>query len=285
MTVPNTHLLLCFYSSSSLFVSLSYNVYKGVPFRSYPTFHMNKGFAWSCLTGFTLTQVPGVLAHMHNLYYRDSLLTKPKWMRNMLAARKHIGLVSLWMLGVHIFMSCLIFGPNYYGVYFIDSKDALSKMNLHGELAFMCGSIGAALFVIMGICSLPSVAEQMTNRQWAFVYGPVAWAALFFGTFHVIPQGVGITWNHKEKWPGGMPPITLMSTVLPMFVMTMKIVQVLWSKMATNKTYNYRKMDPADSDSKTYDVDLNSGRARTYSYKGGSSSESCDEEEEMSIQA
>jgi hypothetical protein len=150
---------------------------------------MNKGIAWSCLSGFTLTQIPGVLAHMHNLYYGDSLVTKPKWMRDLLAARKHLGLVSLWMLGVHILMTCLIFGPNYYGPLFLDPKDALSKMKLNGELAYMCGSFGAALYVILGICSLPSVAEQMTNRQWAFVYGPVAWAALFFGTFHVISQG------------------------------------------------------------------------------------------------
>jgi hypothetical protein len=212
---------------------------------------MNKGIAWTSLTGFALTQLPGILAHMHKLYYYchhrggNSLLprTKPAWLRHSLNMRKHLGLVSLWFLVLHIFMSCLIFGPNYYSAYFIDPKDALSKMSLNGELAFMCGSFGAALYGIMGICSLPSVAEQMTNRQWTFVYGPVAFAALFFGTFHVIPQGVGVTWDKKEKWPWGLPPITLLSTVLPMFVMTLKIIQVVWAKVerARQSSYKYHK--------------------------------------------
>jgi uncharacterized membrane protein YgcG len=206
---------------------------------------MNKGIAWTCLTGFALTQLPGIVAHIYNLYHGDTLRTKPGYLRHLLAMRKHLGLISLWFLVVHIFMSCLIFGPNYYGAYFIDPKDALSKMSLNGELAFMCGCFGAALYCIMGICSLPSVAEQMTNRQWVFVYGPVAWAALFFGTFPVIPQGVGVTWDKKEKWPWGLPPITLLSTVLPMLIMTLKTVQVLWSRCskARSNKCNHKKYD------------------------------------------
>jgi hypothetical protein len=247
---------------------------------------MNKGIAWTSLTGFAMTQIPGVWAHISILYYGDSLRTKNKYLLRFLAMRKHLGLVSLWFLGLHIFMSCLIFGPNYYGAYFIDPKDPMSKMSLNGELAFMCGCFGASLYVILGICSVPSVAEQMTNRQWLFVYGPVAWLALFFGTFHVIPQGVGVTWNKKSKWPAGLPPITVMSTVLPMLVMSIKIVQVIWSR---TKDKQYTHATNTTRDTKKFDRDIQSKSTTiSRSTTGVSRSSQSNEEssdEEMSVQA
>ena len=35
-------------------------------------------------------------------------------------------------------------------------------------------------------------------------------------------------WPEQEKWPGNLPPITMMSVLIPMFVIFLKIVQV-WS--------------------------------------------------------
>merc|ERR1712154_55214 len=96
----------------------------------------------------------------------------------------------------------------------------------------MMGAFGAGLYFILGICSLPSVAEHMTNNQWQLVYGPVAWAALFFGTGHVVWQGAGVTWQKGiKKWPWGMPPITLMSVVFPIFVMGCKILQMIYVRV------------------------------------------------------
>ena len=128
-------------------------------------------------------------------------------------------------------MSCLMFGPNYYGRFFVDPKDPLSRMTANGETSFMFGSIAAALYIILGICSLPSVAEQMTNAQWQLVYGPVAWSALAMGTAHVIAQGAGVTWDKKDRWAWGLPPITLMSTVFPMAVCGLKVFQMIYCRM------------------------------------------------------
>jgi hypothetical protein len=50
-----------------------------------------------------------------------------------------------------------------------------------------------------------------------FVYGPLAWTALLFGTIHVLIMGVK-GWDDQEKWPGNLPPITLTSTLIPMLV-------------------------------------------------------------------
>merc|ERR1711933_60991 len=35
----------------------------------------------------------------------------------------------------------------------------------------------------------------------------------------------------KEKWPGGLPPITMTSVLIPLAVMFLKVVQVLYTRM------------------------------------------------------
>ena len=199
---------------------------KGYPWYSFPLFVNNKAISWACLNGFALTQIPGIVARMYNLVYNDTLRDKPALLRSALEVRKYVGLISLWFLMVHLFMSMLMFGPNYYGRFFVDPQDPLSRMSAEGETSFMFGSIGAALYLVLGLCSLPSLAETMTNSQWQFVYGPVAWSALACGTAHVIAQGATITWINKGNWAWGLPPITLTSTLLPMLVIALKILQV-----------------------------------------------------------
>lgn len=102
-------------------------------------------------------------------------------------------------------------------------------MNWMGEVSFSSAVWATGFYIIMGVCSLPSVQAAMTSRQFKFVFGPLAWIALLVATLgHVVPQGCQ-NWGNKEKWYGNYPQITLTSTLLPMFVMFVKIVQVaLW---------------------------------------------------------
>jgi hypothetical protein len=65
----------------------------------------------------------------------------------------------------------------------------------------------------------------MTSKQWQLVNGPVAWAALAFGTVHVLIMGVP-GWSEQIGWPGNVPPITLTATGFPLFVMGLQCVQV-----------------------------------------------------------
>jgi len=58
------------------------------------------------------------------------------------------------------------------------------------------------------------------------IYGPLAWCALLFGTAHVYIMGFQ-GWSDTSKWPGGMPPITMTATILPMLVMVLKLVEIV----------------------------------------------------------
>lgn len=218
-------------------LTLIYNIIrhpikKGYPWKQFPLFVMNKSICWTALWGFAIAQVPGVIARIHNAWHRDTLRDKPMWLCNYLACRKHLGLVSLWFLAVHMVMSMLMFSIAYYDRFFTDKDDPKSRMTANGESSFMFGSFSSCLYIVLGICSLPSVAQGMTRKQWDFVYGPVAWVALCMGTAHVMCQGLGVTW-YKAPWPnaGNMPPITLISCLLPWAVIGFKLFQVVFVRI------------------------------------------------------
>lgn len=203
----------------------SYNVHKGYAWFHLPLQVTNKAICWTALAGFALTQLPGILAHLSNAIRGNSLHSKPYWLRSFLGMRKHLGLLSLWFLMVHILMSLLLFSPAYYGKFFLHPKEGSSKLNSIGENSLFFAVLGTSLYIIMGICSLPSVAMHMTNKQWQVIYGPVAWIALSFGTVHVLVMGVK-GWDDQHKWPGNMPPITLTSVLIPLVVLFLKVAQV-----------------------------------------------------------
>lgn len=189
----------------------------------------NKAICWTAITGFSLSQLPGVFARLSNAIFGNTLRNKPTWLLRFLEIRKYLGLVSLWFLAIHIIMSMILFNPGYYGKFFL-SKDGTSKLNSIGENSFLFATLGTALYMILGICSLPSVGAEMTSKQWQIVYGPMAWMALAFGTIHVLIMGVK-GWNDQEGWPGNLPPITLTSTMVPLFVMLLKLVQMVVSRV------------------------------------------------------
>ena len=53
----------------------------------------------------------------------------------------------------------------------------------------------------------------------------MAWVALMFGTSHVLIMGVE-GWDDYETWPGGLPPITMTATVIPILVLFLKLIEV-----------------------------------------------------------
>ena len=127
----------------------------------------NKAICWTSLNSFAICMIPGLMSRFFDAIYNNKILDKPKWIMYGLSIRKPLGLISLWLLCIHIIMSLLIFNPKYYGKFFIDpSNGASSKLNKKGEFSFFFGIFGAALYSILGICSLPSISTKMTNASW-----------------------------------------------------------------------------------------------------------------------
>mmetsp|Transcript_22630 Transcript_22630/g.36980 ORF Transcript_22630/g.36980 Transcript_22630/m.36980 type:complete len:173 (+) Transcript_22630:125-643(+) len=98
--------------------------------------------------------------------------------------RKELGVVSLFFLLCHAIMSLTIWNAGYFYWSYDDPTNVMTKYLWHVETSMFFGIVGFGLYTVLGICSLPSVADAMTSRQWKFVYGVVSWTALIFGLCH-----------------------------------------------------------------------------------------------------
>jgi predicted dinucleotide-binding enzyme len=233
-----TYILLFVFAYSEFYAVLRYNVFKGYEWYHLPIQVTNKGICWTSLTGMALAQLPGVLARAYDSYAGNNLISKPRALVWSLGLRKHVGVLSLWFLVLHIIMSLLLMNEKYYGKFFDDPTLPASKMNGIGEHSFFFATMGTGLYIIMGLCSINSIGSQMTNLQWQVVYGPVAWIALMFGTIHVLIMGVK-GWPLTHKWPGGLPPITMTSVLVPLFVIFLKLLQKIYCSFnSVNSNHN-----------------------------------------------
>lgn len=190
-------------------------------------------------------------------------------LRVVLQARKHIGIVSLWFLLLHVLMSMAILSPAYYSKFYeMNEYTPYAKMNAVGEFSLCFGVLGTSLYAIMGVASLHSVASNMNMAQWDLIYGAVAWGALLCGVMHVLIMGVQ-GWTAVDKWPGGLPPITMTSTIFPMAVIGLKLTQVLimrqftlwadfvnWFRMKGVRQEQQGKLDKSHHASRDCNVDF-----------------------------
>ena len=164
--VHAAYLTIFIFILCEIYALVRYNVWKGYEWFHLPVQVTNKAMCWTALTSFALSMVSGIMAQFHDIVHANKMTTKPKWIVWGFKIRKQLGLIGLWFLGIHIVMSLLIFNQKYYGKFFIDPDANSSKLNKIGEFSFFFGIIGAGLYFILGICSLPSVGSQMTSKSW-----------------------------------------------------------------------------------------------------------------------
>ncbi|KAK1741146.1 hypothetical protein QTG54_008398 [Skeletonema marinoi] len=195
--------------------------------------HSSKMFAWTAIWGFSLSLLPGTCIRLlKQVTYMD---TTPRFLIWGCSIRKQVGLLSLYFVLLHACMMLLIFGGEYFG-FLIDD----GYMEWNTEASMLTAVLSTSLFTITGIASLPSVAHEMNKAQFMLVFGPVVWSALALGVMHVMFLGVP-SWTDTPRsrysWARGMPPVTLMASVLPLLVMFIKAVQVCHASMLRAKNW------------------------------------------------
>jgi predicted dinucleotide-binding enzyme len=109
-----TYTILVLFFLAELYAILRYNVFKGYAWYHLAIQVTNKAICWTALNAFALTMLPGLLARMYDAFHHSKMKDKPKLIRFGIKIRKALGLIALWFLGIHIFMSLLLFNPKYY---------------------------------------------------------------------------------------------------------------------------------------------------------------------------
>lgn len=212
----------------ALLAVITTHYYKRWPFPydkdSWPVTTQNKIVSCVAVGLFALSVMPGCLARLIQSWKNDSLYVLHPSLIWALSIRKHLGLMGLYFLFVHAIMSLVDFSPATYYWWAYDSTE-LQSMNLTGQVSMMFAIYSTSLFVIVGLCSLPSVGEAMNKKQWSFVFGPVVWLALVMGHVHYCVIYFRVIKGSFEQY-GSIPHATLLGSLLPWLAFLLKFVQL-----------------------------------------------------------
>jgi hypothetical protein len=164
---------------SAIYATARYNVFKGVPWNDWPIYTLNKAFALSAL--FLL-----VLCVIHKRSAQGNSNARTMYLASVFGS-------------IHVILSLTLLSPVYY-----------EKLFVQGKLTAAAGCsivLGAAAAAVMAV-GKRILGDQDTGGG----LGKLAILAFVIG-LHAMLQGFA-GWFALSKWPGMLPPITLISFLL-----------------------------------------------------------------------
>lgn len=180
----DARLIATIVATATVYATVRYNVFKGVPWGDWPHFIGNKILAVSALVLISA-------AVLRLVFSRDSQI------RRIMAAGSAMALA-------HTLISFGLFQPSYFDKYF-----AGTKLTLPGGLSLVLAAFAMALLNW-------GKGQRGSSRpgQSALLLGVIA---LLSGVHAGFPSVA--TWLEPWTWPGGLPPITLISFLIGLFAM------------------------------------------------------------------
>lgn len=172
-------LIACTLLLSAAYATLRYNLFKGVPWSDWPDYIGNKAAALSSLVLITVA--------VFRLASR-----KPRPIARLMAAGSALALA-------HTLVSLALWQPAYFDKFF-----AGQKVSPAGGASLMFAALAMAL--LHWGKGRPGSSVPSRSARWLVAI------ALLSGLHAGIPSLA--TWFRPVAWPGGMPPITLLSFLI-----------------------------------------------------------------------
>lgn len=181
MILPREQRLLVTVGLGTLaYAVLRYHLVKSVPWEHFPLYTTNKVFAVVGLAGLVGSRLAAGRER-----------------------RQRFGLAGLWCTTVHVLMSLLLMGPNYFQKFYLET----GKLTWQAELSMATGVLGVGFLLWLLVATLKTETQQHTS----LVPGIARWA-LLATALHLIFMG-GTGWLNQEDWAEakGLPAITLLA--------------------------------------------------------------------------
>ncbi|KAL7835866.1 hypothetical protein SRHO_G00282130 [Serrasalmus rhombeus] len=192
----------------------------------------NKAFPMVALVMLALCYLPGIMAAFLQLYNGTKYRRFPNWLDRWMLCRKQLGLLALAFAFLHVLYTFAI--PIRYYVYHrrVTFTSTIIKENKTYEFEnimawrsdsyLAMGMLGFALFVLLGITSLPSVSNSLNWREFSCIQSKLGHLTLLLCTAHAFLYG----WDKflkasSYKW--WMPPGYMVSLVVPCVVLVLKL--------------------------------------------------------------
>lgn len=196
----------------------------------------NKVFPTVSLVMFALCYLPGIIAAFVQLYNGTKYRRFPDWLDRWMLCRKQLGLLALVFAFLHVLYTLVI--PIRYFVFYKRANTYISLIKENKTYEFVdmwawrsdsylsMGIMGFALFVLLGITSLPSVSNSLNWREFSFIQSKLGYLALLLCTAHAFLYG----WDkflHESAYKWWMPSSYILALVVPCVVLVLKAILIL----------------------------------------------------------
>lgn len=190
----------------TIYATLRYVIFKGVDPIHFPLYIVNK-----------ILSTAGLL-----LIALSYAWTKIRWIKrddlryeNQLI--KFFGLSGFSLSAMHVFISLMIISPEYYPKFYTEGM-----LNFKGELSMLMGVFSIYCFSIPAITTIPFMQEAVGIKRWQRRQ-QIGYLGLFTGFLHVLIMGY-TGWLDIDSWPGYLPPITLLATIIAAIPLSLKLL-------------------------------------------------------------
>ncbi|MYC68836.1 MAG: hypothetical protein F4X12_21210 [Acidobacteriia bacterium] len=201
--------VLAVWGACLVYAIVRYNVFKGVEWTHLPLYIVNKSAAFGGVVFIALAYVVG------------KLFGGTPGSELVRAKAKFFGLTGFGMISMHILMSMVLLSPANYEKFFAAS----GKLNLTGEVTFLCGVLAYGCLLFPAITTLPHMYDAFGMERWLRAQH-LGYATLALACGHTFAMGYK-GWFDLSTWPGSMPPITMLGFLAALSALVVKSVRVI----------------------------------------------------------
>jgi DMSO/TMAO reductase YedYZ heme-binding membrane subunit len=131
------------------------------------------------------------------------------------------------LAAIHAFFSVCLLTPAYFAKFFADD----GRLNLIGELGLAVGVVALWAVAIPAITTLPMMPKAIGGMRWKRSQR-MGYLCLGLVVAHMVVFGLK-GWLTPQKWPWGLPPISLLAVTAAAVPLVVKLWQLLVRRKAS----------------------------------------------------
>ncbi|MCY4187391.1 MAG: hypothetical protein OXD30_02800 [Bryobacterales bacterium] len=201
--------ILAVWGACLAYAVVRYNVFKGVEWAHLPLYIVNKSAAFGGIVFLALAYMVG------------KCFGGTPGSEAVRAKAKFFGLAGFGMISMHALMSMILLSPANYAKFFAES----GKLNLAGEVTFLCGVLAYGCLLFPAITTLPYMYDALGMARWLRSQH-MGYATLALACAHTFAMGYQ-GWLDLSSWPGSMPPITMLGFLAGLLALLVKLARVI----------------------------------------------------------
>lgn len=193
------------FGGSLVYAIIRYHLLGNVSWHHFPLFIVNKATSLSAVVFVSSSYLIGKIIRWHD---HDKALR--------LVVIKFCGLLGFFMAAAHAIFSVCLLSPAYFGKYFA----ANGQLNFQGEVAILAGVCALFFLLAPALLTLPTMPKAVGGWRWKRGQN-MGYAAMAMVVIHLVALGLK-GWLAPKGWPAGLPPISMIATLVVLTPLLLK---------------------------------------------------------------